>query len=348
MAFTIAHVNVSQGYRGGERQTELLIQGLERSNLRQVLVARKGSLLAKRINSAGLETRQVTGNPLGVALACKGVDLVHVHEGRSVYAAYLRSLCSGTPYIVTRRINNALGTHWLAHKAYRRAAIVVAVAPQVGDVIRQLAPEIDPQIVYSSTSGFEVDKAISKSIRDAYRGNLLVGHVGALDNNQKGQEFIIDVARQLEKSNPEIHFLLVGQGGDEKMLKEAAAGLRNLTFIGFVENVGDYLAAFDVFILPSLKEGIGSILLDAMEQGLPIVASNVGGVPEIVRDDENGILIEPARPDQLRAAILHLCAEPNLRFEMGQRGKLVATDFTANTMCEKYLDLYRSILGTTA
>ena len=348
MAFTIAHVNVSKGYRGGERQTELLIRGLERFDLRQVLVARKDGLLAKRINSAGLEIRQVTGNPFGVALACKGVDLVHVHEGRSVYAAYLRSLRSGTPYIVTRRVNNALRNHWLTHRAYQRAAIVVAVAPQVGDVIRQLAPEIDPQVVYSSSSGFEVDETVSKSIRDIYGRNLLVGHIGALDNAQKGQEFIIDVARQLEQSNPDIHFLLVGEGGDEKMLKEAAAGLRNLTFIGFVENVGDYLAAFDVFILPSRKEGIGSILLDAMEQGLPIVASNVGGVSEIVHDDENGILIEPARPDQLRAAILRLCAEPNLRLEMGQRGKLIATDFTPNTMCEKYLNLYRSVLGTTA
>ena len=133
-----------------------------------------------------------------------------------------------------------------------------------------------------------------------------------------------------------------------EMLKEAAAGLRNLTFVGFVENVGDYLAAFDIFILPSLKEGIGSILLDAMEQSLPIVASDVGGVPEIVHDGGNGILIQPGRSDQLKAAILRLSAEPNLRAEMGRRGKMIATRFTSSTMCEKYLNLYRSILGMTA
>ena len=348
MAFTIAHVNVSQGYRGGERQTELLIQGLERSNFRQILIARKDGLLVRHIKSPGLEIRPVSGNRLSIALACKGADIVHVHEGRSVYGAYLRSLWAGTPYIVTRRVNNPLGNHWLAHKAYRRAAIVTAVASQVGDVIRQFDSEIDPHVVYSSASGFEVDEATSKSIRDTNRGTLLVGHVGALDNNQKGQEFIIDVARQLEKSHPEIQFMLVGDGKDEKTLKAAAADLRNLTFAGFVENVGDYLAAFDVFILPSNKEGIGSILLDAMEQSLPIVASKVGGVPEIVRDGENGILIQPACPDQLKAAILHLSAEPNLRSEMGRRGKLIAASFTSSMMCEKYLNLYRSVLGTTA
>ena len=348
MAFTIAHVNVSQGYRGGERQTELLIQGLERANLRQILVARKDGLLAKHIKSPGLEIRSVSGNRLGTALACRGADIMHVHEGRSVYGAYLRSLCTGTPYIVTRRVNNPLGNHWLAHKAYRRAAVVAAVAPQVGDVVHQFDSKIEPLVVHSSASGFKVDEAISKGIRDAYRGNLLVGHVGALDNKQKGQEFIIDTARQLEKSNPEIHFMLVGAGNDEKTLKAAAAGLRNLTFVGFVENVGDYLAAFDVFILPSLKEGIGSVLLDAMEQSLPIVASDVGGVPEIVHDGKNGILIQAGRSDQLKAAILRLCAEANLRAEMGRRGKLIAGRFTSSTMCDKYLNLYRSILGMTA
>ena len=97
------------------------------------------------------------------------------------------------------------------------------------------------------------------------------------------------------------------------MLKAAAAGLSNLTFTGFVDNVGDYLAAFDIFILPSNREGIGSILLDAMEQGLPVVASRVGGVPDIVHDGENGLLIDPANPAQLRDAILRCGATPRLR-----------------------------------
>ena len=121
------------------------------------------------------------------------------------------------------------------------------------------------------------------------QGKFLVGHVGALDNGQKGQEFIIAAARELERSHPDVHFMLVGGGDDEAMLRSAAAGLSNLTFTGFVDNVGDYLAAFDVFILPSNREGIGSILLDAMEQGLPVIASRVGGVPDIVHRPEERI-----------------------------------------------------------
>ena len=107
--------------------------------------------------------------------------------------------------------------------------------------------------------------------------------------------------------------MLVGGGDDEAMLKSLAAGLSNVTFTGFVNNVGDYLAAFDVFVLPSNREGIGSILLDAMDRGLPVIASRVGGVPDIVHDDDNGILIEAGSVDQLRAAILALRADAGRR-----------------------------------
>jgi glycosyltransferase involved in cell wall biosynthesis len=110
--------------------------------------------------------------------------------------------------------------------------------------------------------------------------------------------------------------------------------------------VGDYLAAFDIFILPSNREGIGSVLLDAMDRQLPIVATRVGGVPDIVHDGENGILIEPGRVDQLQAAILRLRRDRELRHDLGARGQVFAKDFTAAAMARKYLDLYRSVLGS--
>ncbi len=344
MTITLAHVNVAKGYRGGERQTELLIRELESLDFRQVLITRRGAPLTRRFDDVDLDIRQISGNPISVALACRGVDVVHVHEGRSVYGAYLRSLLTGTPYILTRRVNNPLGDHWLSHKAYRRAGYVAAVAPQVAEVVSDFDSQVSPQIIYSSSSGLAVDRESSRRIRARYPGKFLVGHVGALDNQQKGQEFIIQVARQLQESHSDIQFLLVGGGDDEEFLRRSAGGLNNLSFVGFVENVGDYLAAFDMFILPSRKEGIGSILLDAMEQRLPVVASRVGGVPEVVHDGENGILIEPSRPDQLRDAILRLHDEPELRSQMGERGRLLAHDFTANVMCEKYVRLYRSVL----
>ena len=344
MTISIAHVNLARGYRGGERQTELLIRELAHADVRQILVARRHEPLAERVKDVDIEVRTVSRSRLAVTKAIRGVDLVHVHEGRSVYSAYLRSLLSRTPYILTRRIDNPIGDHWFAHKAYRRAAVVVAVALQVAEVVAAYDPSIRLRVIYSAGSGLSVDDARSAAIREAYPGKLLVGHVGALDNKQKGQEVIIEVARELQETQPDIQFLLVGGGDDEAMLKKLAEGLRNLTFIGFVDNVGDYLAAFDVFILPSYKEGIGSILFDAMERRLPIIASRVGGVPEIVHDGDNGILIDPARPDQLKTALLRLHDQPDLRREFGAKGERVARNYTASIMGKNYLDLYRSVI----
>jgi len=346
MTVTIAHVNVARGYRGGERQTELLIRGLAGRELRQVLVARRGGELARRFADVDVEVREVRGGFLSVARATRDASIVQVHEGRSVYGAYLRKLLSGTPYVVTRRVNNPIRQHGFARKAYRSAAIVVGVAPEVASIVQAYDPAIDVTVIHSASSGLAVNTARSREIREAFRDSFLVGHVGALDNAQKGQEHIIAVAKALEASHPDIQFLLVGGGADEAMLKDMAKDLTNVHFTGHVNNVGDYLAALDVFILPSNREGIGSILLDAMEQRLPVIASRVGGVPDIVRDGENGLLIDAARPDQLRDAILALRASPERRQALGARGREVVKAFTADIMVQKYLDLYRAVLGS--
>jgi glycosyltransferase involved in cell wall biosynthesis len=345
MPAKIVHVNTARGYRGGERQTELLIRGLASRAVGQALVARRGGPLAERVRRLGIEVREVGSSLLSVVHAVRDASLIHVHEGRSVYAAYLRSLLSGTPYVITRRVNNPIREHWLAHCVYRRASCVAAVAPQVAQVVRAYDPAISVTVVHSASSGLLVDAAASAAIRERFRGKFVAGHVGALDNGQKGQEYIIAVARELEHTHPDVHFVLVGGGGDEAVLKEAAAGLSNVTFTGFVDNVGDYLAAFDVFILPSNREGIGSILLDAMEQSLPVVASRVGGVPDIVLHGENGLLIDPASPAQLRDAILALKADPERRRAYGVRGRVFVNDFTSDVMSRKYFALYESVLG---
>ena len=347
MAIRIAHLNVAPCFRGGQRQTELLIRELNSADVQQILVARQGGLLAKRVKDVNIDIRTGSGGPLFVAMATRDVDIIHSHEGRSVYGAYLRSLISQTPYIVTRRVNNPLDDNWLTHKVYRRATFVAAIAPQIASIMSRYDPLIQLQVIHDSSSELPADEAKSALIRNTFPGKLLVGHVAALDNQQKGQEFIIRVAKELQESHPDIQFLLVGGGADEMMLRKAAEGLNNLAFTGFVDNVSDYLAALDVFILPSNKEGLGSILLDAMNHRLPVIASSVGGVPEIVHDDDNGILIDPGQPAQLKAAILRLSEAPELRRQFGDKGQRLAKNFSASVMCKKYLALYQAAVDAT-
>ncbi len=340
----IAHINLAKGYRGGERQAELLIRALDGFDVKQVLIARRDCPLADRLGDAGIEIRGCSGL-LSAFRATRGVDVVHSHEGRGVYAAWLRNEISGTPYVITRRVNNPLGDSWLTRRAYTRAAFVASVAADVARIVEGLDERVNSRVIHSSSSGLPVDPEAAKSIRDRYPGKWIIGNVGALDNAQKGQEYIIEVARRMQDTYPEFQFLLVGGGDDEAMLRELAGDLPNISFEGWSDKVGNYLAAFDLFILPSNKEGIGGILLDAMDRALPLIASRVGGLPEIVRDGDNGLLIDPRSPDQLEQAILRLYQNPDLRRSMGARGREFSRDFTADAMAARYLELYRQAVG---
>ena len=344
MNMRIAHINLAKGYRGGERQAELLIRSLASLDLEQLLIARASCPLAERLADAGIEIHHCSGL-LSAFRATRGVDVVHSHEGRGVYAAWLRKEISGTPYIITRRVNNPLGDSWLTRRAYTRASFVASVAADVARIVQAFDERITSRVIHSSSSGLPVDPEAAKSIRDRFPGKWIIGNVGALDNAQKGQEYIIEVARRMKDAHPEFQFLLVGGGDDETMLRDLAGDLPNISFEGWSDKVGDYLAAFDLFILPSNKEGIGGILLDAMDRALPLIASRVGGLPEIVRDGDNGLLIDPGSPDQLEQAILRLYQNPDLRRSMGARGREFSRDFTADAMAAKYLELYRQAVG---
>lgn len=340
MSMQIAHVNLARGYRGGERQAELLIRALTNRDVDQTLVVRRGSPLADRLADVDVEIRQGSSNLLAAFSRTAGADVVHSHEGRGVYAAWLRSIASGTPYVITRRVNNPIGEGFVTRNAYRRAFAVASVAGDIARIVQQYDPRINSCVIHSSSSGLAVDANTVRAIKGEYPGKWLIGNVGALDNAQKGQEYLIDVARQFENTHPDLQFVLVGGGDDEAMLRERAGGLSNVAFTGFVDNVGDYLAAFNLFVLPSNREGIGGILLDAMDQSLPLIATRVGGLPEIVRDGDNGLLIDPRSPAQLAAAILRLHGDPELCREMGARGHEFSRGFTADVMADEYLRLY--------
>ena len=163
-------------------------------------------------------------------------------------------------------------------------------------------------------------------------------------DSHKGQRQIIAVARELARSAPDVSFLLVGAGRDEAALREEARDLPNLHFAGEVGDVGNYLAAFDIFLYPSRHEGLGSVLLDAMTFGLPMVATAVGGIPEIVQHGVNGLLCDVDDIAGLAAALLTLRADADLRRRMAAANRERAGKFSPAAMTERYIEVYRGLL----
>lgn len=342
----VCHINIAPEYRGGERQTELLVRELAARDWRQRLVVRQGNALGARCRSMpNVEVVEVKGNPVAAAAAARGSALVHAHEARSIYAGWLNSLVGAVPYLFTRRVDNPLRKSRIRDAAYRRAARVVAISGAVKCEIGKRYPELHCEVLHGAHAGFETNPAEVRAIRNRHAGKTLIGHVGALDHSQKGQLTLIEAARRAARERPGLYFLLIGSGRDESRFRKAIAGLENIELVGHVDNVGDYLAALDLFAFPSLHEGMGSILLDAMQFGLPIVASNVGGIPEIVEHGENGLLVPAGDPDALYGAIQDVLDTPALAARLGEASRVRAATFTAANMARRYEEIYRSILG---
>lgn len=340
----ICHLNLAPTFRGGERQVELLIRELASRGREQVLVVRNGSSLADRCADVErLEIRCVASNPVAAGLAVRGSSIAHAHDARTVYSALLARLLFGIPYIITRRVVAPQSKSWLRSAAYRRAAQIAAVSVAAAVELRKRHPEQEALIIPDAHAGFVANDNEVRRIRAAREGKILIGHMGALEHSHKGQSTIIDAARMSADRYPDWHFLLCGVGNDEALFREQIGDLTNIELVGWVDNVGDYLEALDVFVYPSLHEALGSILLDAMQFGLPIVASNVDGIPDIVEDGVNGHLVEPENAEQLLEGIRAILADTSGRREMGSLNREKAGLYGSARMADSYETVYREI-----
>ncbi len=344
MTALLGHINLAHTFRGGERQTEILVRGLAAHLPWQRAVVRAGRPLADRLAGlANVEVVPVKGR-LGAVRAIRGCALVHAHETGGAQAAFVRHALAKTPYVITRRVDKLPKSDPFTRAMYVRAAAIAGLSSAVVRCLERYDGTLQPRRIPSAASGVTSDPAWVEAFRARFPGKLLVGHVAALDIEHKGQLMLVEAAASLERKHPEIHFVVVGSGRDEERLRRAAAPLSNMTFTGWVDNVADYLASFDMFAFPSKHEGLGSILIDAMQSGLPIVATSVGGIPDLIVDGENGTLIDEDDSAALAHALARLSADAELRQAIGHANRLRAQEFQPQIMTERYLELYRELI----
>jgi glycosyltransferase involved in cell wall biosynthesis len=136
----------------------------------------------------------------------------------------------------------------------------------------------------------------------------------------------------------------LGKGKDKEQYQEQAKDLDNITFEGFVDNVGDYIASLELFVFPSLNEGLGSILLDVIQAKVPIIASDVGGIPDIIEHEHTGILIEPKNADAIYQAIVKLYNDPEQRKNLANEAYKSIENYSIKSMTDKYEVLYKSYI----
>jgi glycosyltransferase involved in cell wall biosynthesis len=180
------------------------------------------------------------------------------------------------------------------------------------------------------------------------RGDLLIGCVGRL-SPEKGHTVLVQALRKVISRHPHARLVLVGDGEEKQRLEHLAADLNIepfVRFLGLRSDVPEVLAACDLFALPSIQEGFPMVILEALAAGKAVVASEVGAIPDVIRQDVTGLLVPPGDVNALADALCLLVEDEKARQRMGQSGrKLVREAYDFERTVGQYDDLYRRVLG---
>jgi glycosyltransferase involved in cell wall biosynthesis len=355
----ILYVDNDIPWRGGQEQLFSLMQGLKTRGHNITVATPSYSTLkqkAQKINIPTIHFQQsfelspLAFTRLWKILHKKSFDIIHSNTPTVVLAAGLASKLCGTPMRITsRRVNFPLKSALSRFKYNWTQEQIVTVSNSIRTTLLRCG--IDPQkikVIYEGVDTNWID--IQKPSPLKTKHDLIIGTVAHM-SSEKGHNVLLEAAAELIPQFPNIAFVLVGDGKLASALSQQAIQLgieKNIIFTGFRSDSESLMKNFDIFCLPSLSEGLSSAILVAMANRLPVVATNVGGITELVADKQTGFIVGPKQPSDLASALSKLIQSPNLRNQMGNMGrKRVEEKFTLKNKLDQTERLYYQLLAPT-
>ena len=353
------HIDTAKTWRGGQNQALLTVLGLRGLGHRTVLVAHPQGELRRRaaegLDLIGLAPRSeldlAAAWRLGRILRDLNPAIVHAHDphGVAMAAAALGFVAAQStkgaraPVLVaSRRVDFALKLNALSRWKYRQVSLFICASECIRQML--LAQGIEAPRTVTVHEGIDLEHVAAApptSTREAFwlpHNAPVVGAVGALVDH-KGHRPLIRAAAQVVRDVPDARFVILGEGELRQELTREVRDLgleRHVLLPGFRPDVLSLLKTFDVFVMPSITEGLGTSILDAMACGKAVVASAVGGIPEVVASEETGLLIQPRDPTGLAAAVVRLLGDRRLADRFGAAGRArVEQRFTAERMVQE-------------
>ena len=361
----ILHINTEKTWRGGEQQTLYLLKVLRERGVFCHLVCQPGSPMALKALEAGLAVYPVLmrgeGDPIAsfhIRNLIKTVqyDIVHSHTSHAHTLAYFASLGCRVCRLVTRRVDFSIFRHSflrLSGIKYRHMAdFFIAISHKIKAVM--ISDGIAAERISVVHSGIDLQRFAGVSGAHLISefnlapGEKVVINVAHLAGH-KGQQYLVRAIPRIVEKFPNVRFFIVGKGELLAELEALAASLgitHELIFTGFRDDVGAFYKIADIFAMSSVQEGLGTAVLDALAEGKAVVATDCGGIPEIIHDGKTGRLVEPANPEALARGIIDLLSNPEQAARLGARGRaMVQSKFSIETMAENNLAVYRKLLS---
>lgn len=367
----LAELAGSASYGGGERYLEVLFDRLDRSKFEPFLICPEHGPFIERMSAKGILTSVVPLAPLFNPFALvrlarllkqKHVTILQTHGARANVYGRIAAWLVGVPCVVST-VHNSIRDYEVSRiKRWFYSTVLRATLPLadrmicVSDAIKQDALTDCPDAANKTTTvrnGVDLTRFSGAGDRHKIRREWCVGNGPTLLTvarltEQKGHRFLIDALPGLLTEWPSLVCLFVGEGECRESLRKQARerGVeQSCRFAGAQNKVDDWYAAADVVVLPSLSEGLPFVVLEAMAMARPVVASNVNGVPEIIQDGRNGLLVPPRNPQALATAIQSLLRDPVRAARIGKAGRQdVAAHFTAGKMIDDTVRVFEEAI----
>ncbi len=363
---TVLHLSSTSGPGGAETIVKRLASSLDSGRFRSIVCLFRRGWLYDAVTAQGMPTSVIGMNgalDLQWVRAFRGlirkeqVAVIHAHEFTANVYGSLVGQITGVPVVATVHGRSYFADQAKRRMAYRyvsRVSRMVAVSEDLKQFIVERAgvAEHRVSVVYNGVDASDPPRAEqSRALRTSLGldgCDHVIGAVGSL-YPVKGHIHLIAALPAILRACPGTLLLLVGQGELESYLRAEVAS-RNLgahvRFLGFRSDVAALLSLFDVFVLPSLSEGLSMALLEAMAAGNPVVATRVGGNPELVLDGDTGFLVGAESPDSISDRVVRLLQDKALAARMGESGRRrVREKFSLRATVDRYQGYYEQATG---
>jgi glycosyltransferase involved in cell wall biosynthesis len=355
------HVDTARTWRGGQNQVLLTVNGLRAIGQRATLVAHPDGELRRRV-AEGLDLIPLAPrSEMDLSTAWKfarlvkrlAPDVIHAHDPHGVAMASLAlslagpsAQAAGAPAIIAaRRVDFHLKGNSFSRWKHRQVDCFIAASDAIRKML--LADGVPADRAVTVHEGIDVDHVVAAppvSVHEAFwlpHHAPVVGNVAALVPH-KGQRYLIEAAHLVVQEIPDARFVILGEGELREHLERQVHDHhleKHVLLPGFRTDVLGCIKGFDLFVMSSVTEGLGTSLLDAMACRRAIVATTAGGIPEIVEDGVNGLLVPPRDAAALAAAIVRALRDDALRNDMADAGFA--------RVCERFT-VERMVAGTAA
>jgi glycosyltransferase involved in cell wall biosynthesis len=356
----ILHIETGRHLYGGALQVLYLMEGLEGQGCKNTLACVRGSEIAGAASACAVIYELSMAGELDPCFVFRLLriirrerpDIVHVHSrrGADLWAA-LAAHATKTKAVLTRRVDNPEPS-WVARVKYRPYDRVITISNGIRRVLMsEGVPAKKIVCVPSAVDGQPYEHECAKEwfCREfgLDPGNKMIGVIAQFIP-RKGHQYLIEAAPGILSQHPDTRFLFFGRGPLQGKLQQLCKKYNianQVYFVGFRNDLERILSCLDLVVHPATMEGLGISLLQAAAAGVPIVASSVGGIPEIVHDGVNGVLVPPDDIPALTSAVIRLLGDIEKASVMGRTGRqLIRTEFPIEKMVEGNLRVYRQVL----